>query len=81
MLSAELDAELGAGVEFWGHEQGGALVGVIGFQPVLDVDLIRHACVLPLHQRRGIGATLLKHLRRLSARQMLVGAGRRRTGD
>jgi GNAT superfamily N-acetyltransferase len=73
MPSAELDAELGAGVEFWGYEQGGALVGVMGFQPVLDVDLIRHAYVLPGQQRQGIGAALLRHLRAISARRMLVG--------
>jgi GNAT superfamily N-acetyltransferase len=73
MPSAELDAELDAGVEFWGYEQDGALVGVMGFQPVLDVDLIRHAYVLPGLQRQGIGAALLKHLRLMSARPMLVG--------
>jgi GNAT superfamily N-acetyltransferase len=73
MPSAELDAELGAGVVFWGCEQDGALVGVMGFQPVRDVDLIRHAYVLPGHQRQGIGAALLQHLRSMSARRMLVG--------
>jgi GNAT superfamily N-acetyltransferase len=73
MSSAELDAELGAGVEFWGYEQDGALVGVMGFQPVLDVDLIRHAYVLPGQQRQGVGAALLKHLRSMSGRRMLVG--------
>jgi GNAT superfamily N-acetyltransferase len=73
MPSAELDAELGAGVEFWGYEQGGALVGVMGLQPVLDVDLIRHAYILPDQQRQGIGTALLKHLRSMSARPMLVG--------
>jgi GNAT superfamily N-acetyltransferase len=45
----------------------------MGFQPVLDVDLIRHAYVLPRLQRQGIGAALLKHLRLMSARPMLVG--------
>jgi GNAT superfamily N-acetyltransferase len=73
MPSAELDAELGAGVEFWGYEQGGALVGVMGLQPVLDVDLIRHAYILPDQQRQGIGTALLQHLRSMSARPMLVG--------
>jgi GNAT superfamily N-acetyltransferase len=73
MPPAELDAELGAGVVFWGYEQDGALAGVMGFQPVRDVDLIRHAYVLPGRQRQGIGAALLKHLRSMSARRMLVG--------
>ena len=69
----ELDREIAAGVVFWGHEQGGMLVGVMGLQSVRDVDLIRHAYVLPASQRRGIGAALLGRLRRLSTRRMLVG--------
>jgi len=73
MPAAELDAELDAGVVFWGYEQDGALVGVMGLQPVRDVDLIRHAYVLPGRQRHGIGAVLIAHLRAMSARRMLVG--------
>ncbi len=68
-----LDAEIAAGVVFWGYEAGGTLVGVMGIQPVGDVDLIRHAYVLPGSQRRGVGAALLVHLRGLSDRRMLVG--------
>ena len=73
MDAAELDAEIAAGVEFSGYEEGGALVGVMGVQPVRDVDLIRHAYVLPERQGRGIGAALLEHLARSTSRRMLVG--------
>ena len=73
MPAHELDDEIAAGVAFWGVGRDGALVGVMGIQPVRDVDLIRHAYVLPEHQRRGIGAALLGHLRRLSTRRMLIG--------
>jgi GNAT superfamily N-acetyltransferase len=73
MQSAELDAELGAGVVFWGYEREGRLVGVMGLQPVRDVDLIRHAYVWPGQQRQGIGGALLDRLRSKSARQTLVG--------
>src|SRR5262249_47866281 len=69
----ELDGEISAGVVFWGYEQGGRLTGVMGLQPVRDVDLIRHAYVLPRGQRRGIGGALLEHIRQLSTRRMLVG--------
>jgi GNAT superfamily N-acetyltransferase len=69
----ELDAEIAAGVEFWGHEAGGALLGVMGFQSVLDVDLIRHAYVSPNYQRQGVGSALLDHLARSTKRRMLVG--------
>jgi GNAT superfamily N-acetyltransferase len=69
----ELDAEIAAGVEFWGYEADGALVGVMGVQRLQDVDLIRHAYVSPGSQRRGIGGQLLEHLARSTARRRLVG--------
>jgi GNAT superfamily N-acetyltransferase len=69
----ELDAEIAGGVVFWGHEVDGALTGVMGIQPVGDFDLIRHAYVLPGSQGQGVGRALLLHLRRRTARPMLVG--------
>lgn len=73
MPAGELEAECAAGVAFWGYEDGGALLGVMGIQPVGDVDLIRHAYVAPAHQRRGIGAALLEHLTAATAGPILVG--------
>jgi GNAT superfamily N-acetyltransferase len=73
MPAAELDNEIAAGVQFWVYEADGALLGAMGTQPVRDVDLIRHAYVLPGNQRSGVGGALLGHLRALSARRMLVG--------
>lgn len=73
MPAHELDHEIAAGVAFWGYEMEGALVGVMGIQPVRDVDLIRHAYVLPDQQGHGVGGALLEHLRGLSTRPMLVG--------
>jgi GNAT superfamily N-acetyltransferase len=73
MPRAELDAEIAAGVTFWGYEEGGELVGVMGFQSVRDVDLVRHAYVLPACQRRGVGAALLAHLTTAATRSVLVG--------
>ncbi len=73
MGADELDGEIAAGVAFWGYESGGGLIGVMGIQPVGDVDLIRHAYVLPGNQGQGIGGELLGHLRGLSQRRMLVG--------
>jgi GNAT superfamily N-acetyltransferase len=73
MDSRELDGEIAAGVAFWGYEADGTLIGVMGIQPVRDVDLIRHAYVRPGTQRRGVGGALLLHLRGLTARRMLVG--------
>jgi len=73
MPETELREEIAAGIEFWGLETGNGLAGVMGVQPVRDVDLIRHAYVRPDHQRRGVGAELIEHLRRHRTRPMLVG--------
>lgn len=73
MESSELEHETGAGVRFWGFAADGELIGVMGIQPLRDLDLIRHAYVLPDHQRRGVGAALLRHLRGMSSRRTLVG--------
>ena len=73
MPMEELDGEIAAGVEFWGYEDDGALLGIMGIQPVRDVNLIRHAYVMPDSQGRGIGGALLEHLLELATRPMLVG--------
>ena len=73
MSREHLRHEIGAGVEFWGFEIGGDLVGIMGVQPVQDVTLIRHAYVRSSHQGQGIGARLLAHLRQLTDRPVLIG--------
>jgi hypothetical protein len=52
MTRSDLKAELAAGVNFWGWDESGALIGVMGLQKVRDVTLIRHAYVRSAHQRR-----------------------------
>jgi GNAT superfamily N-acetyltransferase len=73
MPASELDEEIAAGVTFWGYESDGELLGVMGIQAVRDVDLIRHAYVVPGRQRGGVGGSLLTHLIGVSAQRMLVG--------
>jgi N-acetylglutamate synthase-like GNAT family acetyltransferase len=73
MPASELEHEIAAGVEFWGYEADGELLGVMGIQPVDDVDLIRHAYVKPGSQRGGIGGALIKHLMESATRPVLVG--------
>jgi GNAT superfamily N-acetyltransferase len=73
MAGAELDRERAAGVVFWGYAERDGLAGVMGLQEVRDVNLIRHAYVLPAKQRDGIGGALLQHLQRTSTKPMLVG--------
>ena len=69
MAEDEVDREMAAAIEFWGYAEDEILIGVMGLQAVREVDLIRHAYVVPGSQRRGVGGALLGHLRRLSARQ------------
>lgn len=73
MPRSELKDEIEAGVTFWGYEEDGQLVGVMGIQPVEDVTLIRHAYVRPAYQNQGIGGKLLSTLRPLSAGPLLIG--------
>jgi GNAT superfamily N-acetyltransferase len=73
MDRAELLHEIADGVRFWGWDDGGALLGVMGTQDVKDVTLIRHAYVRPEAQGRGVGRALINHLISLTARPVLVG--------
>jgi len=73
MPKAELQHEIDDGVVFWGCEDAGDLIGVMGIQDVRDVTLIRHAYVRTSAQARGIGTRLLSHLRRLAKNPLLIG--------
>jgi GNAT superfamily N-acetyltransferase len=73
MRQAELAHQIESGVEFWGYVQRDALSGVMGIQQVRDVTLIRHAYVRTASRNRGIGASLLTHLRTLTSKPILIG--------
>ena len=73
MASEELQHEIGHGVVFWGYEEAGSMLGVMGIQPVQDVTLIRHAYVRSSSQKRGIGSQLLAHLQKKANTPVLIG--------
>jgi GNAT superfamily N-acetyltransferase len=73
MNSSQLQAEVAAGVNFWGWDELDTLTGVMGVQRVREATLIRHAYVLPAHQGRGLGGALLKMLTGQASRPLLVG--------
>jgi N-acetylglutamate synthase-like GNAT family acetyltransferase len=73
MSENELRREIEDGVQFWGVEEEGQLVAVMGIQHVLDVSLIRHAYVRTDARQKGIGAKLLGALRVQTSRPMLMG--------
>jgi N-acetylglutamate synthase-like GNAT family acetyltransferase len=73
MSKEKLQHEIDDGVVFWGYEDAGNLLGVMGLQQVSDVTLIRHAYVRTSSQKQGIGAHLLSHLRLLAKGPVLIG--------
>ena len=73
MSQEKLQHEIAGGVEFWGFEEAGVLLGVMGIQKVLDVTLIRHAYVRTASRNLGIGGQLLSHLRELASAPLLIG--------
>ena len=73
MAMDELEREMKR-MTFFGWEVNGELVGIMGFEPIKDVTLIRHAYVLPRWQKQGIGSKLLNHLKgRVTTSRLLVG--------
>lgn len=73
MPEDELRHEIAEGVAFWGHEEAGELIGIMGIQRVREVTLIRHAYVLTARRNQGIGAALLAELHGRAATPMLIG--------
>lgn len=73
MSEEELRREIDDGVQFWGVEEAGRLVGVMGIQHVRDVSLIRHAYVRTVKRQKGIGGKLLDVLRVQTSRPLLLG--------
>ncbi len=73
MPREELEREMKR-MTFFGWEVNGELIGVMGFEPIKDVTLIRHAYILPRWQRQGIGSKMLSYLRGLViTSRLLVG--------
>ena len=73
MSDDELRREINEGVVFWGYEEDGRLIGVMGIQHVQDVTLIRHAYIRPERQNQKIGTKLLTELCRQTDRPILIG--------
>jgi GNAT superfamily N-acetyltransferase len=55
-------------VKFLAYEENYQILGVMGYEFIEDVALIRHAYVRPEFQRRGIGSLLLNRIEDLIAK-------------
>lgn len=73
MPKEQLQNEIDAGVTFWGYEENGELIAVMGIQDVQDVTLIRHAYTRTTRRKQGLGSMLLTHLCGLTDRPILIG--------
>ena len=73
MSREKLQHEIDDDVVFWGYQDSGTLIGVMGIQHVQDVTLIRHAYVRTGSQKQGVGSQLLSHLRELTQDPVLIG--------
>lgn len=65
-------------VSFLAYQEGDKVLGVMGYEFVVDAALIRHAYVLPESQRKGIGSLLLKRAegtiaKSLGATRIIIG--------
>jgi len=69
-------AEMADGVIFYGFEEGGQLVAVMGLQDKGPVTLIRHAYTRTEKRGEGIGSRLLAHLLGMIAKPVLIGTWR-----
>ena len=80
MPKTELENEFKNGVRMVGYLHDNELIGVIGFQEIKDVVLIRHAYTLTQHQGKGKGSDLLKFLLKKNKNsRLLVGTWRKAT--
>ena len=62
MSDRELLNEFKDGVRMFGYLHNDQLIGVIGYQKIKDVVLIRHAYILTTYQGKGTGSALLEFL-------------------
>jgi GNAT superfamily N-acetyltransferase len=76
MPQDELRSEIADGVVFYGYEEDGSLVGVMGIQDRGPVTLVRHAYTRTERRGEGIGSKLLEHLLGITTKPVMIGTWR-----
>jgi N-acetylglutamate synthase-like GNAT family acetyltransferase len=73
MTREELRMQIEEGVRFSCYVDGAKIIGVMGIQDKLDVELIRHAYVRTVQRNQGVGTLLLNSFRKNSSKPILIG--------
>jgi N-acetylglutamate synthase-like GNAT family acetyltransferase len=73
MTKEELHKQIGEGVKFSCYLDENRIIGVMGIQDKLEVDLIRHAYVSTSHRKKRIGTLLLQDLVMKAEKPILIG--------
>lgn len=76
MTKEELQAQIEDGVRFSCYIDDNKIVGVMGIQDKIEVNLIRHAYVVTKERKKGIGTMLLRELLKDSQKPVLIGTWR-----
>jgi N-acetylglutamate synthase-like GNAT family acetyltransferase len=76
MSKSHLEDQINDGVTFYGWEENGQLIGVMGIQDKVEVTLIRHAYVCTVSRNKGIGGQLLNFLSQKTEKPILIGTWR-----
>ena len=73
MSEQKLIDEFSDAVRMFGYHHNKKLIGVIGFQEVKDVILIRHAYTLTSYQGKGTGSALLEYILKKKSEFSFIG--------
>jgi N-acetylglutamate synthase-like GNAT family acetyltransferase len=73
MTKQELKTQIEDGVRFSCYIDDNKIVGVMGIQDKREVALIRHAYVITLQRKKGIGTILIHELLKDSKKPILIG--------
>jgi GNAT superfamily N-acetyltransferase len=76
MPQDKLLSEIADGVVFYGYEEDGSLIAVMGIQDRGPVTLIRHAYTRTERRGEGIGSKLLEHLLGITTKPVMIGTWR-----
>jgi N-acetylglutamate synthase-like GNAT family acetyltransferase len=73
MTKKELKEQIEDGVKFSCYIENNKVLGVVGIQDKTDVNLIRHAYVMTIERKKGIGTILINELQNSSNKPIIIG--------